>query len=180
MPHAIELFLDEQSDRRVRQIWTALDEHGVPSLGSRPGADYHPHVSLSVLEHDDPARIADALRPVLATATGLPLPLASLGFFLTDESVAFLGAIPSQRFLTLHRRVHEAVEPIAEDIRPYYRPDRLLPHCTLATGVTDRAAVLDVMSAFPLPILAVTESAQLVEVPGGHHRIALTPPGPPR
>jgi hypothetical protein len=30
---------------------------------------------------------------VLATAMGLPLPLAPLGFFLTDEAVAFLGVV---------------------------------------------------------------------------------------
>ncbi|MEU8660302.1 2'-5' RNA ligase family protein [Actinoplanes philippinensis] len=175
MPYAIELFLDERADRRVRQMWAALDAAGVMSLGGRPGTDHHPHVTLSVFQEGDPDQVADVLRPVLATTAGLPLQLAGLGFFLTDEAVAFLAVIPSGRLLTLHRQVHEAVAPIAEGIWPYYRPDALLPHCTLATGVTDRATVADVVAGLPIPIPALASAAYLVEVPGGHSRTALTP-----
>ncbi|MFC4066660.1 2'-5' RNA ligase family protein [Actinoplanes subglobosus] len=164
MPFAIELFLDEHSDRLVRHIWAALDAHGVGSLGSRPGSGRHPHVSLSVFEHGDASTVSDVLRPMLADVAGLSLPLANLGFFLTDESVAFLGVVPSQRLLALHRQVHEAIEPIVEGVWPYYRPDALVPHCTLATGVTDRAVVIDVVSGFTLPIHAVAASGRLVEV----------------
>jgi 2'-5' RNA ligase len=174
MPHAIELFLDEHADHRVRQIWAALDEHGIPSLGSSPDSNSHPHVTLSVFERGNPAQVADTLRPLLTTAVGLPLTLASLGFFLTNEAPAFLGVVPSSRLLTLHRQVHEAVEPLVEDIWPYYRPDALLPHCTLAVGVTDKAQVIDVVAAFPIPIPARASAAHLVETPGGHTRTQLT------
>lgn len=174
MPYAIELFLDDEADHRVRQIWTALDGHGVPALGSVPGAGYHPHVSLSVFEGGDPAGTAEALRPILATSVGMPLPLASLGFFLTDESVAFLGVIPSARFLALHHAVHSALEPSAADVWPYYHPDALVPHCTLATGVTDRARVLEVVASFSLPVAARVAAANLIEVPGGRIGSRLT------
>jgi 2'-5' RNA ligase len=174
MPYAIELFLDDSSDRAVREIWAALEDRGVPSLGSRPDSDHHPHVTLSVFASGDPARVADVLRPVLATAPGLPLTLASLGFFLTDEAPAFLGAVPSTRLLSLHRQVHETIATLVEGIWPYYRPDALLPHCTLTTGATDRATVIDVVAESSLPIAAVASAAYLVELPGGHTRTLLS------
>jgi hypothetical protein len=173
MPYAIELFLDEPADDRIRQIWAALDDHGIPSLGSIPGAGHPPHVSLSVFDHGDPAEITDALRPILVACAGLPLPLAPLGYFLTDESPVFLGVIPSARLLTLHRAVHRAIEPLVDNVWPYYRPDALLPHCTLAVGVADRAGALGVVARFPTPIPAVARGAYLVETPGGTPRTPL-------
>lgn len=175
MPYAIELFLDERSDRQIRQIWAALDEHGIPSLGAIPRCAYHPHVTLSAFEHGNVTEIAEAIRPVCATSVGLPLPLEQLGFFLTDEAPVFFGVVPSSRLLALHRAVHQAIEPLAENISPYYRPDALLPHCTLAVGVTDRARALDIVARFPMPIRAHAASAHLVEIPGAHTSIPLTP-----
>jgi hypothetical protein len=178
VPFAIELFLDERADHRIRQIWAALDEHGLPSLGSIPDSDYHPHVTLSVFEHGDPAQVADALRPILTTSVGLSLPLAPLGFFLTDEAPIFLGVVPSSQLLTLHHAVHKAIEPLVDTVWPYYRPDALLPHCTLAVGVTGKARAVDVVARFPTPIPARASGAHLVEIPGGHNSIPLTPDPP--
>lgn len=174
MPYAIELFLDENADRRVRQIWAALDEHGVTSLASVPDTSYHPHVSLSVYQRGDSVEVAKALRPVLAPAVGLPMTLTPLGFFLTEEAPAFLGVLPSSRFLVLHHAVHRAMEPLVDTVWPYYQPDSLLPHCTLVSGVKDKARVAEIVARFPLPIPAFVHSAHLVELPGGHHSTPLT------
>ncbi|MBB2947578.1 2'-5' RNA ligase [Actinoplanes lutulentus] len=176
MLYAIELFLDERADADVRRMWAALDERGVRSLGGIPGADHHPHVTLSVFSGGDLVRIADVLRPVLAEAVGLPLTLGSLGFFLTGEAPAFLGVVPSSRLLEVHRRVHSALEPLVDGIWPYYRPDALVPHCTLAVGVTDKAQVIEVVSAFPMPVQATVAAVYLVELPGGQARTCLTQP----
>jgi hypothetical protein len=167
MPYAIELFLDDAADRQIRRMWAALDEHGILSPGGVLDADYHPHISLTVFDQGDPDEIAHALRPVLAQSIGLPLPLAPLGFFLTTEAPVFLGVIPSARFLALHHVVHAVVETMAEGIWPYYRPDALLPHCTLATGVTEPARVAEIVRGFTIPVAARAASAHLVTVPGG-------------
>jgi hypothetical protein len=174
VPYAVELFLDEEAEQQVRRIWAALDRAGISSLGGIPDTHYHPHVSLSVFDQGEPARVVEALRPVLAGSAGLPLPLAPVGSFLTDEAVVFLGVVPSARLLGLHRAVHRVLEPLVDTVWPYYRPDALLPHCTLATRVTDPAAVIEIVSRFPTPISAYASGAHLVETPGGANRIALS------
>ncbi|MBO0807260.1 MAG: 2'-5' RNA ligase family protein [Actinobacteria bacterium] len=167
MPFAVELLLDERSDQRVRQIWAALDEQGITSPGGIPGSEYRPHVSLTVFEDGDPGQVAEVLRPLLRTAGWPPLPLASLGFFLTAEAVAFLGVVPTARLLSLHHIVHEALERIVEGINPYYHPDALVPHCTLAIGVPGQARVAGVVSRFRLPVPAVAASAHITEIGSG-------------
>jgi len=177
MPLAVELFLDQEADRRIREIWAALDARGITSLGGIPGTLYRPHVTLSVFERGDPARVAAALRPLLNAAIGLELPLSPLGFFLTDEAPAFLGVIPSARLLGLHHAVDQAIEPLVDDIWPYYRPDALLPHCTLAMAVTDKATTIRTVSGFRTPVPARVAGAHLVEIPGGHTSTPLTSAG---
>jgi 2'-5' RNA ligase len=167
MLYAIELFLDDRADRQVRRIWAALDAGGVPSLASAAGADSRPHVSLSVFDCEDVREVAAQIGPVLATASGVSLPLASLGFFVSDESPMFLGVIPSPRLLELHGAVHEAVEPLVEEVWPYYRPGSLMPHCTLAMRVADRARAHEIAARFPVPITAHATSARIVAIPGG-------------
>ncbi|MDT0341731.1 hypothetical protein [Streptomyces litchfieldiae] len=79
MPFAIELLLDPAADRRVREIWAALDAHGVPSLGTNPGGEVRPHVTLSVFDGYDAERLPDAARPLLRGALGTPLALGPGG-----------------------------------------------------------------------------------------------------
>jgi 2'-5' RNA ligase len=175
MPYAVELFLDERADRRIRQIWATLDDHGITSLGSIPGAAYRPHVSLSVFENGDPEEVAEALRPVLEHSVGLPLPLEPLGFFLTKEAPAFLGVVPSARLLALHQAVHRTIEPLVETVWPHYHPDALVPHCTLAMGVTNKAKLTQIMEATTTPIQAHATTAHLVQIPGAQSTTPLTP-----
>ncbi|MEV3936759.1 2'-5' RNA ligase family protein [Glycomyces sp. NPDC049804] len=168
MHFAIELFPGEQADHQVRQVWAALDREGIRSLGGDPESMYRPHVSLSVFEQGDPAEVAQTLQPILSRSIGLPLPLVSLGFFPPAEAApVFLGVAPSARFLKLHSEVNEAIDSIVDGICPCYRPDALLPHCTLAMRVAEKAKALEIAAGFELPIMARVGSAHLVEVPGG-------------
>lgn len=129
---AVEVYLDADADARVRRIWSALDARGITSLGSIPDTDYHPHVSLAVGGDVDNSQVAEALKPRVADCRGMPLTLASVGVFLTEESPAFLAVVPTERLLALHRSVHEALQGLGADLWPYYKPGSILPHCTLS------------------------------------------------
>jgi hypothetical protein len=118
MPFAVELYLDAAADDRVREIWAALDEVGVPSLASSPGASYLPHVSLAAFDDAVIEQAAAALLPIMAGCVGVALPLASLGFFMPEPAVAFLGVVPTERLLVSHRQVVAAAEPIVSGYWP--------------------------------------------------------------
>ena len=78
----------------------------------------------------------DAVERIVSTRVSqlqsLSVVLSSLGFFMTAESVAFLGVTPTERLLRVQRAVAAEVLPIAVGYWNYYRPDAFVPHCTLA------------------------------------------------
>jgi 2'-5' RNA ligase len=164
---AVEIVLDPTSEGRVRYIWDALDESGVTSLGSVPGTAYRPHISLAVCEDGDRDQVGAALTAVLRPCIGTPLTLASLGFFLGTEHVAFLGATPTDRLLGVHRRVHAALDGVAANSWPLYAPGSFVPHCTLAMGWDDAAPIVAAVAGHALPIEAVAHEVHLVEISTG-------------
>lgn len=161
---AIELYLDDDADARIRAAWARLDDQGIRSLGTRDDADYHPHVSLSVFDDIDPGVIATACRDVTSVQDAALLLMPALGFFLTDESPAFLAVTPTSLLLDLHRRVVEGIRGHVTGLRPYYEPDGLFFHCTLATAVRDRTEVVRALDGFPLPVVAEGVGLHLVNV----------------
>jgi hypothetical protein len=99
----------------------------------------------------DIACIADAVRPLLDGVSGLPMVLEPLGFFLTRDSPAFLGVVPTAPLLSLHHAICQAVGSVAGGLWPHYRTGTRLPHCTLAMHVADKAADIEVVSGFSTP-----------------------------
>jgi hypothetical protein len=87
--------------------------------------------------------------------------------------VAFLGVVPSVRLLAAHHRVVHAIESLVSGVWPYYEPDVLVPHCTLATDVADRARVIAAVADADLPINTTAAFAHLVEIPGGWSRFQI-------
>lgn len=167
MPIAVELYLDPAADTSVREIWSALDDSGVASLGSREEANYCPHVSLAVCEDGIAYQVASLARGVAEQALGLPLTLAALGFFLTVEAPAFLAVVPTVGLLQFHHDLMTQVLPAMRQPWPYYAPDALFPHCTLAMRVADRPLVIEIVEQFRLPIGATVSSVNLVEIGTG-------------
>ena len=161
---AVELAFDETADARVREIWRELDEHGVPSLGAAGGA-FHPHVSVAVSDHTIGA--SDALRALAAGAIGLPLVLASLGFFPNATgAVAFLGATPTRTLLDLNAAVDAELSRSGAEPWPLYRPGTWVPHCTLAMHV-HHPEILPAIVVDRLPIRATVTGVRVVEIRTG-------------
>jgi 2'-5' RNA ligase len=164
---AVEIYLDPASEECVRSIWAELDARGIESLGAVPGTHYRPHVSLAVFEDGDLAQLRDALVPILRPAIGMPLTLASLGFFLTTETIAFLAVTPTDWLLEVHGRVHVALGGVASDSWAYYEPGTFLPHCTIALRSDDTRPVVESLDEGKLPIPAVAHESHLVEISTG-------------
>lgn len=174
---AVEVILDAAAEARVRSAWASLDARGVVSLGAVPGTAHRPHVSLAVFEAQaDATLLSSALAPASGSCAGMPLLLASLGFFGGPGSVVFLGVTPTRRLLDAHRQVHDAVADLATDSWRHYEPGRFVPHCTLAIGVDEVEGIASVhaaLSGFPLPIEAAAAEVHLVDVATGRSRARL-------
>jgi hypothetical protein len=132
MVAALELYFDPAATRRVRTLWTALEESGIASMKGLIGGRHRPHLSLiGAPELDGPA-IAAALDG-FDTAPPLRLRLDHIGQFV--GRVLWLGPVPSAELLSHHAAVHSRLEAAGIGGFDMYRPGAWVPHVTLSMRV---------------------------------------------
>ncbi|MBW6432851.1 2'-5' RNA ligase family protein [Actinoplanes hulinensis] len=131
MVAAIELYLDVDTTRRVRNLWRALDAEGIPSLGSLH-QKHRPHISLAAAHRIDPHAVAEALSG-FEVARPLPLSIDFVGQFV--GRVLWLGVTMTEDLLSHHRAVHDRLSSAGVEIWDHYRPGRWVPHCTISLRV---------------------------------------------
>ncbi|MGK5679584.1 2'-5' RNA ligase family protein [Actinoplanes sp. URMC 104] len=132
MVAALELYLDVDATRRVRTLWRALEDEGVPTLASLLQEKHRPHVSLAAARTLSPSAVVSALDG-LPVAQGLTLSLDFVGQFV--GRVLWLGVTPTDALLTRHRAVHERLAAAGVEVWDLYRPGRWVPHCTVSMRV---------------------------------------------
>jgi 2'-5' RNA ligase len=159
---ALEMGLDPRADRAIRDLWSRLEQLGVPSL-ERHVPSIRPHLSLTVT--DD----ADGLRehaPGLAlSGVETEIEMAAVSLFPADPPVLVLAVAPAPQLVALHERVSATLAAAGVDIWPHYRPGTWLPHCSLSMGVPADALAeaLSACLASPLPLRARLRAAALTD-----------------
>jgi 2'-5' RNA ligase len=159
---ALEMGLDREGDRAIRDLWSGLEQLGVPSLlGHEPSI--RSHLSLAVT--DD----ADGLRqhaPGLALhGVESDIEMAAVSLFPADPPLLVLAVAPAPALVALHARVSAALAAAGVDVWPHYRPGTWLPHCTLSMGVPP-GALADALAAClasPVPVRARLRAAALTD-----------------
>ncbi|MEU4691712.1 2'-5' RNA ligase family protein [Actinoplanes sp. NPDC023714] len=131
MVAALELYLDVDATRRIRTLWRALEDEGIPSLGSLH-ARHRPHVSLAAAHRIDPEAVASALDGV-PVGRGLTLSMDFAGQFV--GRVLWLGVTVTGPLLDHHRMVHDRLGERGIEVWEHYRPGRWVPHCTVSLRV---------------------------------------------
>ena len=136
MGYAVELYFDPVSDRAVRRIWSEIaDGVGISTVSASGG---RPHVSLAVysdgLDHHSLSRELSAFSRSLIP---FGFDLGSVGTFPTNEGVVFLAPVVTSELLDLHERFHTAFAKYGDWSSTYYLPGNWVPHCTVATDLTD-------------------------------------------
>jgi 2'-5' RNA ligase len=154
--------LDRAGDLAIRDVWSRLEQLGVPSLhGHVPSI--RPHLSLVVT--DD----ADGLwrhAPSLALrGVEIDVEMAAVALFPADPPVLVLAVAPDPELVALHARVSAALAAAEVDVWPHFRPGTWLPHCTLSMGVPTEvlADALAACLASPVPVRARLRAAALTD-----------------
>ena len=149
---SVELTFDPKLTEAIRNVWNGLtlaniqyQHHAVQAL---------PHLSLAIrdLSSDDPKPPFLALAkklaqfPVRFDATGMFLSARGLNY-PDDTVVLFLSPQPSAALLEAHRVASEHLHGWNDGRWSHYRPERWVPHCTLAEHLAkdDISAALSVV-----------------------------------
>ena len=164
---AVEMLLDSTADARVRAIWRALADRGLPS--PLLAAGHSPHVSLAVADGLDVDALVPRLEALLALEQAPRAVLAHASVFGTKDGVVFLGAVATRELLDLHARCFPIFETAAVKPWAYYRPGAWVPHCTIASGLAPEQVgqAIQICVEAGLPIEAGLVGAAVVENPSG-------------
>ena len=126
---AVGTLLDERNFARVERLKGGLArECGLTKdqLASLP------HFSYQVADHYDLERVEPVLSRCAGATTVFTIRTSGVGIFSGESFVIFALVVRSPELSRLHQRIWAEMEPL--DIAPsiYYRPDRWVPHITLA------------------------------------------------
>jgi hypothetical protein len=147
---ALELYLDPEASRRIRNLWAALEADGVRSIGSLMQGLHWPHLSLAVADRLEPEIVADALEG-LTIVPPIALSLQFVGQFL--GRVLWLGPAPSLPLLEHQAHVYARLRGAGVEVWDHYRPGRWVPHATLSMRVPNAmvgAAVRRCLEVVPI------------------------------
>lgn len=164
--YAVELTFDPIGEATVQVLRSALHGVGVPP--SPRQLDARPHVSLAVLEADDPEALLVEVASFARTLPPLTLAFAAVGSFAGDGRVLYLAPSPTGALL---RRQHALAERLGAldgvALWNHYLPDAWTPHCTLGMEI-DAALVAPAFAAVRAaltPFEVVAERLRLVAFP---------------
>ena len=129
---AVELYVDQVADRRLRRLWDAMEEAGVPSLRDLTHRRHRPHVSLIAAPTLDGGAVRDALRG-FDVAPPLRLDLDFVGLF--RGRVLWLGPVVTPDLIAHQAAVFNRLRAAGVAAFPEYRPGAWVPHCTLSMRV---------------------------------------------
>jgi 2'-5' RNA ligase len=133
MGFAVELYLDDQSERRVRSLRQIVAEAGAGLDVEHGGATSH--VTLAAFDHVDHPRAIAALSRFVESCEPLAVSFDSIGAFESPQRVIFLAPARDESLLATHAELHGFLRSMMLQSSALYVPGRWVPHCTLAREV---------------------------------------------
>lgn len=142
MSRGVVLWPDQNTEIVVREIWTELAEHHLPSADSGTPPGHRPHASLIVADEMD----VDAALDQLGELPTEPIEVLIESFAIVKPGHLLLNLTPTAQLLHEQARVHSLAVTHTTNPWPHYEPDRWLPHMTLARSLTP----IQIAAAAPL------------------------------
>jgi 2'-5' RNA ligase len=158
---AVCLLFDGRADRKVRNLWCRLEQHGVRTLQSHTHRQHCPHLSYVVLLD---WRL-DAVRAEIERLTDhgrFELTFDAVATFRRGR-VSLVPAIPAD-LVARQQAVVTAVRASGAMVHRHYEINRWLPHVSLATRATaETLPKVTVTASDVLPLTAQVTRAALID-----------------
>ncbi len=135
MVAAIEVYFDQTASSRIRKLWDAMEDAGIPSLRDLTHRRHRPHLSLVAAPKLDVEPVRAALAGI-EVAMPMTMALDHIGIF--PGRVLWLGPAPRRELMDHQRGVYERLDAAGIPLDPYYHPDAWVPHVTMSMRVPHR------------------------------------------
>ena len=161
MALAVCLLFDARSDLRIRELWSRVEDAGVPTLATHTHGRHHPHLSYAVLRSWDLEQVQKALDLLPAAE---PFAMSFHGTLAFPRGRAALAPAISADVALRQGRIVDALEATGAELHRNYRPGEWVPHVSVATRAPgDRLPVVVKAIADVLPLTVRVERAALID-----------------
>jgi len=136
MPFGVTMFIDEESETYIKNIWHQIRDSGVSSFMIDRGV--RPHITLAVYNELDIDPFLSRLSSFIKDISVISFSLSSMGSFLNPKGTVFIAPTVTHRLMNMHSRFHEYFQSLEHSLSDYSLPGNWFPHFTLASGLTDK------------------------------------------
>ena len=148
------LFLDRDSEERIRKVWRILRTRGISSPLLRSGGK--PHLTLGIWDDLDQTTVLPRIERLAGELNAFQVTFSALATFGANCGTVFLGPAITPALITVHDRLYGLLRDVSDSSEGYYRPGCWVPHCSLTLGTPSAdlpAAYSICMEMINLPIL---------------------------
>lgn len=134
MPYAINFRSDNKSADKIRRLWAECAT--LEKCPSVEAMQYPPHLTLAIYDKVERSELIAGLAAAADCLGCVTIRFESLGYFKAPYGIV-LWAAPKlpQVVLDAHAKIHSTIEPGL--CRSNYRPGIWVPHCSLATSISN-------------------------------------------
>lgn len=159
MDYTVVLYFDAESQARLLGMMEDLSRAGVNRYLLDHGI--RPHITLaywsSQQEKDVTAEIKRYARAVKRTK----VLFSSIGIFPSDPKVVYLSPVKDDALIRLHQRLYAELDGKIGNFSQNYTPDYWVPHCTLATKLTEAEVLKSVTTLLKVKFPVEAQLSQI-------------------
>ncbi|MDQ4053359.1 MAG: 2'-5' RNA ligase family protein [Actinomycetota bacterium] len=161
MALAVCLLFDARSELLLRELWSRLEDEGVPTLSTHTHRRHHPHLSYAVLRSWDLPRVEETL---VALPAAEPFGMSFHGTLAFPRGRAALAPAISADMALRQWRIVTALEASGADLHRHYQAGNWVPHVSVATRAQGpKLATVVRAIADVLPLTVRVDRAALID-----------------
>src|SRR5690625_5116434 len=174
MSLAVCLLFDPDAERAIRDLWSRLEDHGIPTLLSHTHGHHHAHLSYAVALEWDLARVQEAIEG-LGDRGGFSIDVQGMLAFTRGR--AALAVSVTADVVRRQEQVVSALTRTGATVHRHYLPGAWMPHISLVTTkATGQLPLIARTVSAVLPLRAQVVAAALIDSSTGESSPLLTIP----
>ena len=134
MQYAIELYYDKETEQKLYNLAKRVADEKLSTKFMEWKT--RPHLTLACFNDVDEEKCIEQLKKFAQTHKQMPAYIGSVGMF-TDSKTIFASPMMNDSMYQFQRELHECLKDFDATGWEWYRPNRWMPHCTLALTKED-------------------------------------------
>lgn len=163
MDYAVTVYFDEKSQAQLLGMMEDLGRAGVNRYLLDVGI--RPHITLAYWNGQKENDVTAEISRYAQAVKGTKVLFSSIGIFPADPKVVYLSPVKDDALIRLHQGLYGELDGKIENFSQNYTPDYWVPHCTLATKLTEAEVLKSVNTLLKVkfPVEAQLSQVELIK-----------------